>query len=1014
MKDVQNGNNRQHVGAQDPKPTSFTTSPSESPRFQPKISKTTDSTRSSRKSHSLDDTSSGTFKPVYPYPENKDVIVWESKDPKRAMTTTISTLDTRANMSSGSIMSRTRRIMDQKARQRQIDIQKDFSGQQEAIPPVDGANKADESLRMGSRKSSQRSSSPHISFQDSTSPTASPTQRNSGLSSFSKSKHSKDGGSRGTPSRKSLQRALAGPIFISNPRGVAPTPSPDVSLELVRSSSRNGHRQTMQVQERMRRYETQLDQRNETVLANNQRLMELKLLLEAQGQALVVRSQDDYDNDDFDDDDDDAWEEIQIERERERAQLAEANNILEESQILQRQLKKDLEQEQANNKELESRIEAMSKQLKEVLELGEVQTAELKQVRLQSSKDREQWERQLSEEKHKRDQLQMSMTTSFSRKEREITEEIAKQRIESQAEVHKLTSDVKSLNQQIQELVDKLCRSEDRAEVAILKHADESKEYQSQIQKLEKQLAIEHDRMSEDQEARARVRVRVNELAQSVEQKEDEVHELRVMLGERDEALERRQAEIDDALSLVRTLEDQLREQQLESQENQRREQEKHVKELKQQKGELREMKHKLAGEKELHREFDNRVQILMETHQKSHQINEAKIQQLEEELEKQTLKLSQLNSTSSSATSTIHQLQERIEEQERILLDKEDRIQELDQELKLAQKQAQNVVADLEQDLTELENDRSRLDNLLQKAHQEVDEARMKVKELELQLNHKDHELSHELNQRHDQEQLLLERLLNDMESTQPPDELDEHRRDNQFNNDDSADGSVQYFYSRLQEKIRETKRERLHLNQDLADMRQQLEQYNTEIDAQQEQLMRVADDRKSLKEQLVQLQNDLATSEHNQRQLRQQLQKNDQDARQGRAIPKDLSSSTSRKQQRRYSQEPSQETEELKSKVLSLKEQVSTLDLEKQQLMEQLDFTRAQLQDLDETVQDQSEAAKSIQAKYTEKISSLQKELVKHRKMIIRQEGQMFLYLSVIEKLKMENREIRNSTVN
>ncbi|KAF9110533.1 hypothetical protein BGX27_006216 [Mortierella sp. AM989] len=1020
--DAHNEHDRRNGRAKESTPFSSSASPSASPR----ISKTADSSRTLAKPQSprtdnqpQESQSSGyesTFKPVYPYPENKDVIVWELKDPKKAITTTVSTLDTRANMSSGSIMSRTRRIMDQKAKQRQIDIQRDFSGQQDRASPAvnpnkstDGVNKADDSSMIGSRKSSQRGSSPHISFQDSISPTNSPTLRSRGQTSYSKSNHSRDGGSKGPSSRKQLQRALSGPIFISNPRGVAPTPSPDISLDLIRNSSRSRGRDAVQIQERMRRYEAQLDQRNETVLANNQRLVELKLLLESQDRALVIRAQDD----EYEDDDDEEWEEEQMERERERGQLIEANVLLEESQILQQQLKKDLEQEQEANKDLDSRIQQMSDRLKELLELGEAQAAELRQVRQQADKEREQWERQLFEERHKQEQLQTTIAASLTNQEREMADETAKQRSANQAEIRKLASDVTSLNQHIQELEGKLRRQEDMTQAAVSEQADQAKEHQRQIQKLEKKLANEQDRLSEDQEARARVRMRVNELAQSVEQKEDEVHELRGMLEERDELLDRRQAELDDALSLAHTLEDQLREQQAESQENQRREQEKHVKELRQQKSELRDTKHKLTGEKESTRQLEKRIQLLLESHQESNQINETKIQQLEEELEKRRLQLAQFSSTSSSATSTIHQLQGQIEDQERMLLEKEDRVQELEQELKLAQQQAQSVVADLEQDVLELENDRSKLDNLLQKAHQEADEARMKIKELELQLNSKDQELSHELNQRHDQEQLLLERLLNDMETAELTGDQEERYRESQFTNEcDSADGSVQYFYSRLQEKIKELRQERLRQDRSLEEMRQQLDQCNAEIDTQQEQLMRMENDRKSLEGQLVRLQDDLAMAEQSQQQLRQQLQRKEQDVREGRTIPRVLSSSTSRKQQqqqqRRHSHEPSQETEALESEVQRLKEQMLTLEKEKQLLLEELEFTQDQLQNMEGTIQDQNEAAKSIRSQYMEKIRELQAAVTKLRKMVVKQEGQLFLYLSVIEKLKLEKLEL------
>ncbi|KAF9437293.1 hypothetical protein BGZ76_001299 [Entomortierella beljakovae] len=1003
----------QHKSTQDVMPLSPSALPLNSHRPNRKsLSSSTDIPSSDAQTNENEATAAA-FKPVYPYPENKDVVVWESRDPKRSMTTTVSTLDTRANTSSGSIMSRTRRIMDQQARQRQMDIERDFSGQSERMSPaiisnksIEGVNRTDDSFRIGSHKSSQRGTSPHISFRESTSPMDSPTQKDRGASlSFSKNKNSSN--------RKYLQRALAGPlsgpIFISNPRGVAPTPSPDVSLELVRGHSKNKGRQAIRVQERMKRYETQLDQRNEAISANNRRLMELKLLLEGQNNALVLLGQNGYDEDY---DDEEEWEAEQLEREREKAQLEEANVLLGNSQILQQQLKMDLEKEQTANKNLNLRIQELSIRLKDLLDLSEAQTKELKQVRQQAGLDREQWEQQISEEKRKHDHIHISLTNASS-KEMEMTNELSKQRSANLAEVHKLTSEIDALNQYIQEIEGKIRRSENKTQTTASKQVEQTREYQTKIQLLEKQLAVEQGRLSEDQEARSRVRVKVKELAQSVEQKEDEVRDLRDMLEERDEHLDRRQTELDDALSLVRTLKDQLREQQLESQESQKQEQEKHAKELRQQRAEL---KQKLSAEMDSRNQLERRIQILLESHQESSQISEAKIRQLEEDVEKRTVQLSQFNSNSSSAASNMLRLQGRIEEQERILVEKEDRIQELEQERKLDQQQAQRVVADLEHEMLELEDDRSKLENLLQKAHKEEDDAVARVKELELHLNHKDHEFNHELSQRYDRERQLLERLLADMETMQVRDDQDDQHQDSHLNNDsESADGSVQYYYSRLQDKARELKQEYLHQNQVLVEMRQQLDQCNSEIDSQQEQIRRMESGRKSIEKQLSDLQDELGASEHNQHQLRQQLQKKEQEIKEARASSKAMSSSTSQKQNHhRQSVAPNKEAEALELQIQTLKEQSSLLKDEKQQLARQLEETKDQLQALEETIDLYKEAAQSVKLQYSDLVEKLEGEVEGLRKTAMTQEGQLFLYLSVIEKLNIKLLQYKKKKTN
>ncbi|KAI8600655.1 hypothetical protein EDD21DRAFT_444345 [Dissophora ornata] len=973
----------------------------------------------------------GSFRAVYPYPDNKDVIVWKSKNPKTAVTTTISMLDTRANTDSQSIMSQTRRMMDQKIRQRQMDIQRDMSsghlsgstskkGSQH--DGGDSVRRSHHGKEVGSRKSSQRNSSgAHLSFRESTSPTTSPTHRDYDTfsSAANRSNRSKGSSSKGSSSRSQLHRILSGSIFISNPRGIAPTPSPDASLDMSRNLSKDGQssksgvmvskeQHSKEVSDRVRQYETQLDERIQTVQENNRRLMELKLLLEGQDGALVLHGQDDFYDDDAIDEEEEAWLE-------ERAQWEEAKILLEQSQNLQRRMKEDLEREQATNKEKDSRIEEMSGQLKELLELGDATTVELRQVRQKALDDREIWDRQLAEERDMHEKLQSTMTASLSSKEKELLEEAARQRTANQAEIRKLNADVSSLNRHIQELEDQMRRQEEKSRVALSKQVSQAKEYQTQVQKLERQLEQEQERQAEEQETRNRVRVKVNELAQSVEQKEDEIQDLRGMLEERDELLDRRQGELDDAHMLVQSLEDQLQEQQAVAQEDHLREQEQHNKEVRQYKTELREMKLKQAGEKESTRQLESRIQILLESHQEASQMNETKIQQLEQELDKRMLQLSQSSSTSSSATNTIHQLQIKNQDQETTLLEKDDRIQELEQELKLAQQQAQSIVADLEQDVHELESDRAKLENLLQQAHQQADEEQMKAIELNKQLGDKDQEWNHELNQRHEQERLLLERLLTDIETMQVSEDMDE-RVNSRFDNDtdnSSIDGSVNYFYSRLQEKIRELKQERLYQDRALAELRQQLSQCDAEIDAQQDQLTRMENGRKTLEDQVGHLQEDLATAEDKEQQLRQQLQKRDsqlrEDTREGRRISNGSVSRRTRDelQQRRLSQEQDAEAlQALQSQTRALEDQISTLEQEKQQLLDQLVLTQDQIQTMDETIQDQSEAAKSISAKYTDRIEALQHEVVKHRKMVVKQEGQMFLYLSVIEKLKLQIR--------
>ncbi|KAI1318629.1 hypothetical protein EDD11_006130 [Mortierella claussenii] len=929
---------------------------SPSPRTSPQMRPRTHHSRSSTGITTQEETSdSNGLEPIYPYPDNKDVFVWKLKNPVTAVTTTFSALDTRANVDSTSLMSKTHRLMDERVKQRQRDIQRDLSGQYGRKSSLkeesfkENTSEGDVSKVSGSGKSTLKKSKVHQSPHESTSPTTSPTQQEHDWFpslTASRNKHDKR-----MSSKKQFQRMLSHPTFVSNPRGIAPTPSPDASMELVRSHSVSREKQSRQEQEFRRRSEM-LDKNCQLADTTNRWLMDLMLRMESQGQAMVVRSQDNYEEEDsglmWDDE----------ERERERERWKEALVLLEQGQIRQQQMREDLEQEREDKKEMTARIQDMSVQLSELRALP----AEREQV-------------------------------------------------------IRLTTDVDSLSQRIQDLESQLQHQEKVARELQARHTEQVGQYQGRIGELEKQLEIEQSRLSEDQEARLRVKAQIKELVQSKEQKQDEVQELRVMLEQRDELLDHRQQKLDESLMQAHSLEVRLQEQQAEAERSQQQE-ELCTKHLRQYKNELREMKTELTGEKESNRQLESRIQTLIRHEQETSLMNESKIQQLEKELENRAQQLSHSSSTSSSAANAIHQLQIQIDDQERILLEKEDRIQELEQELKLAQQQAQSVVADLEQDILELEDDRSKLEELLQKSHQEVDEELRRAKALEIQLDRKDQELNHELSQRHEQERFLLEKLLTDIETMQVSGDQDVQHS---LNDDgDSAEGTAQYFYFRLQERIRELKLERLYQDRALSELRQQLGQRDAEFDAQQEHMTQIESDRRNLRDQLMHLQEDLTQADSEQHQLRQQLLRRKphlgESTREERApnaaSSEQMSSSSTRRAQgsgQRQDKADDVAIDALRSQVETLERQVITLTEEKQQLLDQLVFTQDQMQTMDGTIQDQRVAAKSIQAKYTDKIVALRQEVIKYRKMIIDQESKMFLYLSVIEKQKLQLRGIK-----
>ncbi|KAG0298957.1 hypothetical protein BGZ98_010403 [Dissophora globulifera] len=983
----------------------------------------------------------GSFRAVYPYPENKDVIVWKSKDPKTARTTTISMLDTRANTDSNSIMSQTRRMMDQKLREKQRDIQRELSSsghrvdhptfsrslskKKEQDDGEEGSHRNDndgdendrkmerevgaDPSRKPSRGSNINTSSngSHPPIEKSTSPLNSPTQRD--LESFAtgQSNRSRDSVSKrsssSSSSRAQIQRVLSGKIFISNPRGVALTPSPDASLELAHtnpskdgpSSSASGtlvtkDQQSMQAQERMQRYGTQLDGRIHIVQENNRRLLELKLLLEKQGGAMVIHGQDEYiDDDALDDQEDDDWI-------VERAQWEEANMLLEQSLALQQQLKDDLERERLLSKNKDIRIQELSDRVDAVNELNQTHTIERETMRQGSFDQISELERLLAEERRSKGALQLTMSASLTNKEKELVAEGSRQRASHQAEI-------RTYQLRVQELQDTLRRQEENANVATSKHVDQVTEVRVRIQELEHQLQQERSHQAEEQKARGRVQKRIEDLVLAGERKDDECNRLRNLLNEREEIMRKSQAELEDARSLLLTLEEQLVDLREDAEETRLREQDRFNNEIRQQKEELWESRQELMAERELTRELENRLEATRDMH-------ESKAEQLKQELEKRTLQLSQTNSNSSSAATTIHQLQTQIHDQERALSEKEDRIQHLedqiqslDKELNLVQQQAQSELEDVERDISVLEKDRAQLDELLQRAHQQANEEHLKIDDLTMQLN-----------RRHDQEQRLLERLLKELDTKEILDDQD-GVRDGDFDNGDSSrdndntesnnninDSSV---YSRIQKMIRRLKQERLYQDEALS----KYHQYKIHSQPEQEEKMR-------------RLEEDCARADQEIQDLREKLQSQDfklrEDAQEGRGVSNgSVSRRAHHDPQRQYSQTQQQEMSET---VKSLQLRIHGLKQEKQDLQEQLELMQDQIQTMDGTIQDQMEAARSISSKYVEKIDSLQekcdklqseydkvhREYVKSRKVVVKQEGSLILYLSVIEKLKLQLR--------
>ncbi|KAF9927999.1 hypothetical protein BGZ65_006486 [Modicella reniformis] len=879
--------------------------------------------------------SQGSFRATYSRPENNDGVVLGSKDSR--MATTISMLDTSANANSA--MSRTHRMMDEKLRQRQVNGEqhKYSSSELSYLPgsfkPLNvendkkhkGKKKEDQrNADLGSSRSSRKDTSNHHHHSASTSSSTLPMTREA-LSSKHKRQGSKGSLDKGSFSEKPLERGLSNTVPSSNSRGITTIPPPDTSLVQAHHRSSKPMMDDIEIQKRVKN----LDECNKRVTNNNQRLKEWF------ERFLVTRQQGDYDHHRGEEDELTYVEHDEEREKKERTQWKEDKARLEQSMTLQQELQADLEREREANKEKDSQLQ----ELLGILELSEALKFKLEQARQQLDENEKEWEIRLDQEKYRHERIRVSLEDELTNKEKELDETV-QQSTGSQSEVRKLTSNATALHRQIQELEDQLRHQEVKSRGTLSEQAKQIEEYENKIENLEKRLEHEQDQLAKNEEAGIHIKTRVQELLQSIQEKDDELQDkdvelqaLRIKLEGREGLLDRRQVELDEVDTL-------LREQQ------------------EQHKGDLRDVTLK-SGER--HRQLED------------------EILRLEQELEKRSSQLSQSNSSSNSAVSTIHHLQTKIQEQEGSLLEKDDRIQTLEQELDLAQQQAQNVIADLEQDIHAWEEDCSKLENKLQEANHRADEGQMKVGDLEMQLGHRDQELLRELDHRQAKERQLLERLLNDMEfEDQDEGQLDQFSHDN-----DSIDGSIRYLYSRLQERVRELKQECLH--------------------------------QEDLRQQLNQMQGELVTSENIQQHLRQLLAEitkggqilsngsvSSRHSRDGRS-----NSVSSRHQQQQARNDPyGGDMKSARIHLQELLEQVSILEDEKSELLEKLALAQEQIQEYNGDRLDRTYAVKDLTAKYMSKIEEMMQELARRRAVIVKQEGTMFLYLSVIEKMKMQLR--------
>ncbi|KAF9929971.1 hypothetical protein FBU30_001061 [Linnemannia zychae] len=962
--------------------------------------------------------------------------------PRLPTKSSLTLLDTSAGSMSNTFLSRTRRASDRKMRQHQIDIQQDMAtplSQEQYITnnTVDSLSKPElENAKLDQKEEVERVSANEVDFvnpkyksvslqQSSTvnkstrhnfqEPLSSafPPRQQQSQNNYSESTtrsfrhYQSTNPSQRSFSSRQLHRVLSGPIFIPNPRGIAPTPSPDASIDPAHNpldstvSTSKTHSESQLVPknlffqhspEQLRRYEAQLDERIRTVQENNQRLRALKSMAEYYGNSihgLYAQSNDSEEESDYEDEDGDQLQIESAEKIEETHQLAEARGLLKESSIKQQQLSEQLTQEKSKNQEMETRIEEMSNQLKNLLEMDLKQAKEIELVHEQTIKDREQWEYHLLQEKQRREELQLIMESELAAKDRQIEETSTKERRTNEHEHQSLITQINSLNKELKELKERMRQNEIEAQTKLDHQEGQAQKYQDRIQNLERQLTQERHRRDNDQETR------MGDLIDTVEEKEQDVQDLRAMLANYDELLQSRQSELNEAMELVQSLQDQLQDHQIDFKNDFQCIQDQHKREQKKRHAEIRDLKQELNEEKELNHEHQKRIELLLNSHQETTNLLESKIHDLQKALDQRNSQLSQTKSTASSALKkakghleTIDLQQRMVEKRDQMLSEKESRIEELELELKEAQQRHHTVVADMEQDLRNLEQtleqERTELVNIMKVARQQGMEDR-------------DEELTHDRNY----QRQILEGVLKELD---PDFRIDFPQVDGSLDAEgDYSHRTVSQLYAILEEKIRDHKQRQIdlmaqknHLESKLGEQREQLDGYEAEIESQHEQLLRLEKDRLELEDQHIRLQEDFGIAQEDIQHLRQMLQEQ-----------KDLTSSKQSVKNGRASMSASRQHSALQQdedKIRGLYDRFSALEQENSGL-------RDIIQSLKESNMDLKEAGKSIcekyEQKYEQKMATLRQEVIKNRRLVVHQEGQLFLYLSVIEKLRLSLRE-------
>ncbi|KAF9580181.1 hypothetical protein BGW38_003281 [Lunasporangiospora selenospora] len=663
----------------------------------------------------------GSVRTVYPYSNNKNIVSYQYRDPQTSVATTMTRLDTRSGIDQTSALSQVRQRADQKAWERQMEIQRDMAAQRTLAREFNGGSS--QNSDTGERQSRSRQGQQQ---RDSIEQLGEDEDQ---VESWQEAEGSKKGARKSIPSswmdnhhdqypaalpqqNGSIPGGTASrPVFIENPHRFAPTPSPDVSSDLVRHVSRRSEMSAL------RQYDQIWNKNYQRIQHHNQLLEQV---LEHLKSAEQIQGQNGVDGGNADaysegDEEDQEWEQMQLELDQIRQQLEET---------LTRQKSLEGELGRAN-------------------ELNGIQAQDLERVQEMAKQDNDQWQQRLEEETTKQEESHTAKEERLLKSARLDADEAARQLTLEKEEKQKMDSYIQSLKRLVEDLEGQLHLQSTKARSTISTNDALLRQEQGRVRELEKALGDQREIQENAADIQAQADIDIDELTQKLRENEEVVNALEAELAQSRNREKGHVRRTEEAVDLAR--------QQYE------RGQEEHFRELTELQQEMGQWQRQLADS------------------QREMRIKDTAIHQLRTELEQKAAQLARANSLSSStavatqkAEGMIEELQDQLQRQDQEMMERESRIKALEQEVEDVHADEAGLVSEMEQKLAESETERIRLTEVLRNAHVQVEKEKRTARDLEANLQRQTQDLESEMFNRQEGLYQLLERILDELTSVQ------------------------------------------------------------------------------------------------------------------------------------------------------------------------------------------------------------------------------------------------------